>query len=28
MVEFEKRKGETNILIQKVGEESAVAEVE
>jgi len=28
MVEVEKRKGETNILIQKVGEESAVAEVE
>jgi len=28
MVEVEKRKGETNILIAKVGEESATAEVE
>jgi len=28
MVEVEKRKGETNILIQKVGEESSDAEVE
>jgi dynein heavy chain len=28
MVEVSKRKAETNILIQKVGEESQVAEVE